>query len=1031
MKTKGYLYLVATLVTLFGILPPPAKGDLVPNTEGSGEVRIPLQQYTQLWEVSQNPQVKPAPADYALGQSNVSVVAKQSHSIVTAEITASLSFSVPENRWVLVPLLPPGTAVHSATIDGSPVQLVAGNSGLGWATNKAGTYELVVKYTADARDSEGGYSLSLPLPHATSTLLTAQLPGSDIDATIVPSAGLKVSQSESMTNLSATVPATSGVLLAWRSMGAGEKSFSRAEYSGRLSDEALRWTAEFEVELFQDAAITLPILPQSVTLSDIRVGGKSAPILRTEGFFAAVLRGRGMHRVSADFEVPIRRENGPPSAELPISEVPVSKITLTLPGRKDVLISPASSVSHKAGDSQTVATAYVPMTTMVTLSWNEGVPDEAKAEVRANASIYHSISAAEGVLSLHAVAEFEITRGETNIVSLLVPKGIEINRISSDSGAIADWRLTRAEAQEFDKVDVFLNRKIRDGIIIDIFCDRALPAKNSGETIAAPILRANGVQRQRGMIALLSSKELALRPLDERDLTRVGENQLPAAVRNQIKMTVAHTFKYGDALPRLSMQAATPERQQGRFDAVINTLVSLSDVTMNGSAGVELNIKSGTLDALELLLPKSVNVLSLTAPSLRAYTVNSKGDTQVIEVQFTQDMEGQFKIDVSYEFIMEDLKADIRVPTLAVRGAEVEQGRIAVEALSAVEIQPASTKALSSLELGELPQQLVLKTTNPILLAYKYVRNDPAYELALKITRHREIDIQAATIDRAQYRTLYTRDGIAVTAAEFMVRNTRSQFLRVRLPHGSKVWSAFVNGAQEKPALADASGSSEAGPEVLIKIVNSSSGFPVNLVYQTPVSKIGTLGVIRGSLPRPDIVVTHSHWDVYLPDAASYGTASSNMQTVKSGEYMSADALRSAMGQISRVEGTQVFSPLHVSVPTAGIRYSFEKLYANQSDEEPYFSMTYSVGLGRLLEWLLVACGAALACAGIGGLLGKRSLPNSSQSVTLFVIGAGLLGFTIGYLGMSVAPAVMVVLTGALVLAKPEVQRRIQNLEWS
>ena len=44
------------------------------------------------------------------------------------------------------------------------------------------------------------------------------------------------------------------------------------------------------------------------------------------------------------------------------------------------------------------------------------------------------------------------------------------------------------------------------------------------------------------------------------------------------------------------------------------------------------------------------------------------------------------------------------------------------------------------------------------------------------------------------YKTLFTRDGLAVTRAQFDVRNSRRQFLRLSLPDESRIWSVFVNG---------------------------------------------------------------------------------------------------------------------------------------------------------------------------------------------------------------------------------------------
>ena len=45
-------------------------------------------------------------------------------------------------------------------------------------------------------------------------------------------------------------------------------------------------------------------------------------------------------------------------------------------------------------------------------------------------------------------------------------------------------------------------------------------------------------------------------------------------------MTVAHTFKYTEMPARLLVEVALPERVRGKFDARIDTLISLGDVTL-------------------------------------------------------------------------------------------------------------------------------------------------------------------------------------------------------------------------------------------------------------------------------------------------------------------------------------------------------------------------------------------------------------------------------------------------------------------
>ena len=60
-------------------------------------------------------------------------------------------------------------------------------------------------------------------------------------------------------------------------------------------------------------------------------------------------------------------------------------------------------------------------------------------------------------------------------------------------------------------------------------------------------------------------------------------------------------------------------------------------------------------------------------------------------------------------------------------------------------------------------------------------------------------------------------------------------------------------------------------------------GFPVELIYAIPGSKIRGLGSVRAVLPRPDILVTESIWNVFLPAAMSYREPTSNMEILTAG----------------------------------------------------------------------------------------------------------------------------------------------------
>lgn len=1016
-------HLIATLVLLVTVFSPLSMGHALEVVEkkaappNGGEVRLPLTHYTTLINQLSH-QVRPAPADYAIGRSEISVRIDDREEQAVASVAVTLMIETFEDEWTLVPILPSGAALKQATIDGRPVQLVQGPDGLSWSTDKAGAVTMQLLYGVDARRSESGYVLPIPTPRAAATNFVLDFPGTGIDLAVVPSSDLQTIEAEGRTRYSASIPATSSILVSWRSAGGLPYAISRAAYEGALIDDALVWTGRFQIEIFGGEMITLPLMPSDVTLSDIRVNGEVATVLEEEGRFATPLQGRGTHEVTVSFQVPVTANRGAPSARLAIPRVPVSRFDLSLPGRKEVTVNPGANVTLSERGEETLATAFIPMSESVTFSWTNAVPIDLRTELRANASLYHAIHAEEGVLHARAMVLYEITRGETSILELEIPIDAQVNRILAPSGGLTDWTEAMSDREGHKRIKVFLDRAVSGEFLLDVSYESLLSANaDEGDPIAVPFIHASEVHRQRGMAALLSSPELTLQPVAESGLTRVGENQLPAFLRNQIALTVAHTYKYIDPAPRLTARTVVPERKQGRFDAQVDTLVSIGEVTMKGSATIGVEVKSGTIDALDIRLPEGINVLEVSGPSLRSHEESESADGRVIHLEFTREMDGQFRIEVNYEKIMESDTPETMVPTVTVAAAEVEHGRIAVEALTAVEVLATATDHLSTLDFNELPQQLVLKTTNPILLAYRYVHAIPPFRLALKITRHEQIDVQVAAVEQASYTSLFTRDGLAVTTARLIVRNSRQQFLRLQLPAGSQVWSVFVDGKPEKPAYAaDAGEGTEAA--VLIKMINAAEGFPVDIVYATPAPAVKSIGSVAAHLPRPDMVVTHTRWDVFLPVGPRYGTPDSTMDLVIAGAWANprvagnealrraADAYQSQMGQ-----------PLRLSVPAQGVHFAFEKLYANQSRDEAEFSVRYLSGEANQISLLASGVGALVVWLGIAAIANRRvALPRRAIGAVLLV-GVGILIVTIGYLGTSPVAASVVALVVPLLWA--------------
>lgn len=909
-----------------------------------------------------------------LGQSNVAraelgVATVQAQIEERGERLVAVAHATIEARsrgeGAIAVILPPG-AVVTATRPATP--LLAGPEGLIWRLEVAGAQRLAFDYEVDVQRGDSGASVALPLPLTSSVQLSVTLPTDAVDGSMIPGVGLRTSRDHGALQLSATLAGGALAHIAWRAADGAEQAVapSRATYRGLLADDQIAFTAELVVDLIRDATITLPIFPTYLAIGDVTVDGADAALRITDSdYVGVVISGRGRHTVRASFTLPVDRARGLPGVLVPVPQVPVSQFEISMPAGKDVRVEPNVAIRHERRRDLNVATFNVPITDEVRLQWPEALPDEPNAaqeqaiEVRASATLVHVVQPEEGLLRGRLHASWIVSRGASSQFELAVPAGVDIGQVTTLAATVSDWR-TSGESER--RLTIFLDREVSGPIDFTIDYEVLRRGDSGAEPVELPLLSSLGTARQNGMLALLMTRDLALDPQSTEGIARVGENQLPREVRESITATVGHVYRWTDSPPAILAAVIARPREAARFDARIDSLVSVGDVTTGVSAAIDIHVKSGTLAELQIALPAETSVLEVSAPSLREHRVSTENGQSRVELFFTQEMDGQVRVELRYERIVAAGETVVSPPLAHVVGADVEQGRIAVEATAAVEVDAQTAEGLSPIDLGELPEELVLRSENPILQAFRYAHVTPPPSLTLSVQRHQEVSLPEAAIDLATYQTVVIDDELAVTTATWMVRNQSQQFLRITLPASSALSSARVAGRSETPAR---SGDGEDGA-ILIGVLRSLEPFEVQITYTTPIHRLslfGLLGRLSLELPRPDVAASRAQWEIYLPSELEWGEPTSSLEVKENGvRIFSGDGVTPTQS-----EG------LHIVAPRQGRLYLLEGLFVGRDDQVVMATFPFTSKWGSVIGWLLGVIGAIMAWLGLLGLIMARA----------------------------------------------------------
>ena len=423
-----------------------------------------------------------------------------------------------------------------------------------------------------------------------------------------------------------------------------------------------------------------------------------------------------------------------------------------------------------------------------------------------------------------------------------------------------------------------------------------------------------------------------------------GKTQVAAAIPSGAPVTVS----WERALPKV-------EAAPTKLYAETRTLVAVAEGMLLCQETVSFNILHTAVRELKLQVPKDTSVLEVSGPNVQDWRADDQG---VLTVVLRSETIGSYNLRLTYERAGGD---GVEAPVIRADGAEREKGFIGVVAMTNVEISAGEVQGATSIDVRQLPADIVAMTNQPILLAFRYVVEDFAIPLAVK--KHDEVSVLVTIVDRALFTGMQLDDGRRMTKVVYSVRNNRNQFLRLKMPAGAELWSAEVSGNTVSPAKDDQD-------NTLIPLVRSGGGaselsaFPVEMVYvETPDAAAPERGSVRVELPRADAPAMHVMYNFYLPAEGKYrarrgrGGFTGPMRLVEGFTSLAtgpgaAVVRRNAAAQVQQMQAqidAQVAqqaraagsTPIRVRLPVNGILFRLEKILALPNDQL-WFEAQYS-----------------------------------------------------------------------------------------
>jgi hypothetical protein len=703
--------------------------------------------------------------------------------------------------------------------------------------------------------------------------------------------------------------------------------------------------ARCEVDVLADKWALVPLGTASNGLRLVTVDGKPCPVVVKDGSLSALLTGKGTRKLEITLEEKVVTDKGVDRFELPLIPSPIVTLTTTIPRKGlDVASSTAAGVKAEEKGEQTIVVSSHRGGSAAVLSWQARPVRPAAMPTRLYADIETLVSLDDGLARLTSDVRLQVLHTPVDKIRLAVDPKATVLAVTGDG--VAGWNLADEKGAKFVEVS-FLPPAAGDKTL-KVTCEREL-AEAGGE-LAIQAVRVDGAKRDRGEIAVASRGGWEVKPVAgavpaaapaaapaapaapaaaSTAAERVGVSRLSASLRSAGGAGLELAYVYREAPATVTLAVARPKRLPPRIYANTATLVTVEGGRLRCRAEVTYDILHTGVDILRVDLPDGVELLGVTAPSLRHTQVVTEGKKRTLVADLKDVALGAYVLTLTYELRLKDDATAPVVPLISHGEAAQDRGSVALEVRGGLEVQ-ATAKAAERMDVKELTGELWGRASSPLIMAFKYAK--PPAELTLAITRHKDLSVLVAMSDVCEAATTVTPDGKSITKMMFVVRNNLKQFMTLRLPEGAEVWSAFVNDRPVTPVRTaagdvlvplvksqlednDADNDDEDARTTYIqrrdkrrreetgradmakqhvlrdrikKVQRAEDGpldlkpYDVEIVFVTPKVKLEDRGDLKLSLPKCDIPTGHLAWAVLLPTGLRVVDSTGNMKEVSS-----------------------------------------------------------------------------------------------------------------------------------------------------
>ena len=406
----------------------------------------------------------------------------------------------------------------------------------------------------------------------------------------------------------------------------------------------------------------------------------------------------------------------------------------------------------------------------------------------------------------------------------------------------------------------------------------------SATAIDFPVFAVSGAARDEGAVAVDARDDMTVRPEALERLTPLDGNEKTKYGLAGVSAALAYRYEGQPYKARLAVERTLPRITAQTYsffrverDAIVAHYELVFDVSQARARRLSLVLPPGT--------PTALSIRGLGGVALKEYTSEMVGEKGQERRRWTATLadrrSGAVRLAVDFEQRLDSPEPKgLALPVVSADGVAYQAGLVAVEGSPELDVE--ITAHPRKVDIGELVDA-EYQPGRRLLGAFGFLGDPPPVKVS--VVRNPAYALPPAIVQRAELETALSADGTAQTWARFLLR-TKALFLAIRLPAGSTLWSASLDGKPVKP--------NREGDVLLVNLPAAEGGAGgvrnLQFAYETPVGRLGFWRGVSAAAPRlalhaaagapaEDVPTADLQWRVYLPSGYQVVRAEGSVST--------------------------------------------------------------------------------------------------------------------------------------------------------